>query len=84
MERDIRFTSKSRKHKIGKAHALFVIEHNEAILVPGIEGFEAKLYWSGEDDRGLILEIVAIDLGEEILVIHVMPMSFRRKEKRER
>jgi len=51
--------------------------------VPGIEGFEAKLYWSGEDDRGLILEIVAIDLGEEILVIHVMPMSFRRKRKSE-
>jgi len=29
MERIIRFTSKSRKHKIGKAHALFVIENNE-------------------------------------------------------
>ena len=79
MERIIRFTSKSRKHKIGKAHALFVIENNEAIRQFGNEDFESKLYWSGEDDRGLRLEIVGIDFGDEILIIHVMPESFRKR-----
>ena len=55
MERVIRFTRKSRKHKIGKAHALFIIENNELIREPGFEDFEYKLYWQGIDSRGVEL-----------------------------
>ena len=84
MERDIRFTSKSRKHKIGKAHALFVMENNEPLREPGIEDFECKLLWTGFDDRGLELEIVGVEFETEILIIHAMPLSYRRRGRSER
>jgi hypothetical protein len=34
--------------------------------------------WIGADDRGIELEIVAPDLDDAIIVIHVMPTSLRR------
>jgi hypothetical protein len=38
----------------------------------------ARLLWIGPDDRGLRLEIVAIQERDYLLVIHVMPHHFRR------
>ena len=35
---------------------------------------------SGPDDRGLELEIVAIVEPEYLLVIHVMPYRYRRRD----
>ena len=37
-----------------------------------------KLVWIGADDRGIELEIVALDLPDAIVVIHVMPTALRR------
>jgi hypothetical protein len=79
MRKNIRFTSNARKHKIGAAHAKFVIENNIAIRTPGQNEFEHRLFWVGVDDRGLELEIAGIEFEDEILVIHVMPMNFRRR-----
>ena len=31
------------------------------------------LIWKGPDERGRVLEIVAVDRGEDFLVFHVMP-----------
>ena len=39
---------------------------------------DARLLWIGHDDRGIELEIVALDLDDAIIVIHVMPTSLRR------
>lgn len=39
---------------------------------------DARLVWVGVDDRGVELEIVALDLGDAVVVIHVMPTSLRR------
>lgn len=38
----------------------------------------ARLVWIGADDRGIELEIVALDLPDAIVVIHVMPTALRR------
>jgi hypothetical protein len=46
----------------------------------GSELADARYTWMGRDDRGLELEIVAVLVGEELLVIHVMPRSFRRSK----
>jgi hypothetical protein len=45
--------------------------------VPQVSG--DQYYWRGSDDRGLELEILAIDKPDCLLVIHFMPMNFRRK-----
>jgi hypothetical protein len=46
--------------------------------VPATEDADARLVWIGDDDRGIELEIVALDLDDQIVVIHVMPTSLRR------
>jgi hypothetical protein len=80
MKKSIRFIAVARKHKIGAAHARFVIENNNAIRMPGRNEFEHRLFWTGIDDRGVELEIAGIEFEDEILIIHVMPMNFRRRQ----
>lgn len=49
-------------------------EHVEATATA-----DARLVWVGDDDRGVELEIVALDLDETVVVIHVMPTELRRR-----
>jgi hypothetical protein len=45
----------------------------------GESGSKSPRYtWVGLDDRGLELEVVAVLNVDHLLVIHVMPRSFRR------
>ena len=78
----IHFAQSARKHRIGKAHALWVVNRFEAIRAVASDesGKADRLMWVGRDDRGLELEIIAIELEETLLVIHVMPTSFRRRK----
>ena len=78
-EKEVRFAKSARKHRIGRAHVLFVLENYEPVTFLSIYGEDQKLLWIGQDDRGLELEIVAVKLVEHILVIHVMPRNFRRR-----
>ncbi len=70
----IRFTRSARKHRIGKAHALHVM--NTAEPVEDREG----IGWIGPDDRGVELEIYLLDRPDVFLVIHVMPTEPRRRK----
>ena len=57
---------------------MHVIDTTEQTEVPATEIADARLVWVGPDDRGIELEIVALDLPDEWLVIHVMPTALRR------
>ena len=57
---------------------MHVIATTEPTSVPASEVFDARLVWIGQDDRGIELEIVALDLADAVVVIHVMPTSLRR------
>jgi hypothetical protein len=75
----VRFTQSARRHRIGKARVLHVIEHVEPTRVPADEEMRERLVWVGADDRGLELEVVAVAEPDFLLVIHVMPRQFRRR-----
>lgn len=78
----IKFTQSARKHRIGKAHALFVIaQYSPDINIGEGQDGEDQMIWIGEDDRGLELEITAIVLAEYLLVTHVMPTDLRKRRK---
>jgi hypothetical protein len=47
--------------------------------VAATDEFDARRVWLGPDDRGVDLEIVALVLPTELLVIPVMPTALRRK-----
>lgn len=57
---------------------MHVIDTVEPMAVPATEVADARLVWIGPDDRGIELEIVALDLPDEWLIIHVMPTALRR------
>ena len=79
MNRNVRWFRSARRHRIGKAHAMHVISTTEATPIPATAALDARLVWIGPDDRGIELEIVALDLPEAIVVIHVMPTALRRR-----
>ena len=74
----IEFTKSARKHKIGKQRVREVIATSTPTIF--FEGGVSKLRWVGKDRRGLELEILALEEGEVWLVIHVMPLNFRRRK----
>jgi hypothetical protein len=77
----IRFTRSARKHRIGKAHAMHVITTVKPEVIPATGTADARLSWIGEDDRGVELEIVALELDDMWLVIHVMPTRYRERSR---
>lgn len=58
---------------------MFVIDSVAPDHVPATATADARLVWIGEDDRGIELEIVALDLIDAIVVVHVMPTALRRR-----
>ena len=76
--RPLRWYRSARRHRIGRTHALHVITSTEPTVVPAEESLDQRLVWIGEDDRGIELEIVALDLPDAVVVIHVMPTALRR------
>lgn len=50
---------------------MYVIDTIDPIAVPATDTADARLVW-------IELEIVALDLPEQWLVIHVMPTALRR------
>ena len=82
----VRFTRGSRKHRIGKASAIHVMEtaqprYVEPEAVPGRPRPDIRVVWIGNDERGRELEIVAVQLSDYLLVIHVMPTALRRRHR---
>lgn len=57
---------------------MHVINSTVPVRVPASADSDARLVWIGPDDRGIELEIVALDMEDEVVVIHVMPTSLRR------
>ena len=58
---------------------MHVIMSVEPIALPADNDHDERLVWVGEDDRGVELEVVAIQLPDLVLVIHVMPTHFRKR-----
>ena len=57
---------------------MHVIATTDPVPIPATATLDARLVWVGNDDRGVELEIVAVDLPEAIIIIHVMPTNLRR------
>lgn len=78
VEREVRWYRSARRHPIGQAHAMHVITTVEPQQVAASSAADARLVWIGVDDRGVELEIVALDLEDAVVVIHVMPTRLWR------
>ena len=77
---EIRFAQSARKHRIGKARAMFVMENNPFQTLARDDD-KVQQIWVALDDRDLELEVIAVVLVNCLLVTHVMPTALRRREK---
>jgi hypothetical protein len=78
--KQVRFTPSSRTHRVGRAHVRHVIETVAPAAVTTSGGASDWLY-VGTDDRGVELEIIAVEIeGDVLLVIHAMPRVYKRRD----
>lgn len=78
MEFVVRVASGARKHGVSRGRiAEALMAHVEAHTTIS-ETTDPKIRFVGTDSRGERLEIVAIVLPGMLLVIHAMPLKFRR------
>ena len=75
----LRFTRGSRKHRVGRTSAYYVICTIDATVTTDPDIGATVLTWIADDERGRELEIVAIEKPDCYLVIHVMPTHYRKK-----
>jgi hypothetical protein len=77
---EVRFANSARRHRIGKAHVLVALENagGPTVVAAPSDDLDDRLVFVGTDDRGVELEIIAIQLPSFLYVIHVMPTEFRR------
>jgi predicted HicB family RNase H-like nuclease len=64
---EVEFSRSARKHRIGRAHAFYVISNND----PMWDAEREQFGWVGADDRGHELEVVGVIKPDCLLIIHV-------------
>jgi hypothetical protein len=78
--RRVKLTQSARKRRIGTAHVIAAMNNaGSPQRVPADGDLDERLVWVAPDDRGVVLEVIGIELPDYLLVIHVMPQAYRRK-----
>jgi hypothetical protein len=77
----VKLTQAARKHRVGAARIRTVIEGGEPVVVPADrDDLDDRLLWIGIDDRGVELEVIAVETDGLLLVLHAMPTHYRRRQ----
>ncbi len=77
------------KHRISRERSRYVIEHcglcfKQDPPVSSPENASLRLVFFGDDKNGIALEVMAVELeSESLLVIHAMPLRGRHREQYE-
>lgn len=77
-ESRVEFTQSARKHKIGRATVLEVL--GNPVVVDRIEETESptvRLLVLGSDRSGRVLEVVVVEEGDMLVVIHAMDIRLK-------
>lgn len=80
---DLEFTQSARRHRIGRAHAKYVIATYEPVPTFTPRG-EPGLEWVGADETGRELHVIGAWKGHRgalvIVVMHVFPTALNRRK----
>ena len=75
--RKIRIAPSARRHRIGSLAIVEVLRNGE-VSQSVISDGETRFLIVGNDRRGRSIEVVAIEQQRRLLIIHAMPVSYRR------
>lgn len=75
---EIRWAKSAAKHRISRARSAHVVKTAETIIrepAPDDSPLEDdRIVFLGPDPRGVMLEVVAVEIGSGLLIIHAMKM----------
>ncbi len=71
---ELRFTKSARKHKIGRARAVYVVEHPFAVVIVARPGAMEILMHLGDDETGRAFEVGVVQEDDTYVIIHVMDL----------
>jgi hypothetical protein len=86
---DLRWTRAATKHRISRERSRYVIEHcglrfKQEPSSDAPIGASSRLVFLGDDADGIALEVMAVELDDEnLLVIHAMPLRDRYRKQYE-
>ncbi len=80
----VRLFPSARKHRISRTCVLAAMEAaGEPRRIPATDGqADDRWLWIGFDDRGVELEVIAIQQGDVWIVIHAMPTAWRNRGRK--
>ena len=86
---NLQWARAAAKHRISRERSRYVIEHcglrfeqESSAVAPA--GTSSRLVFLGDDAEGVALEVMAVELeGESLLVIHAMALRDRYREQYE-
>lgn len=72
----LRWARSATKHRVNKERSRHVVEHARVrFRVPAPDGVDDRLLFLGDDEDGVALEVMAVELESgDLFVIHAMPM----------
>lgn len=86
---NLRWARSATKHRIARERSRYVIEHaglrfEQPPPAGAPFGAELRLVYLGDDPEGVPLEVMAVELENQgLLVIHAMPLRDRYREQYE-
>jgi hypothetical protein len=69
----------TRKHRIGVARVIAAIENAHTVRAITTDRGEPGVFYQGDDGRGRELEIIVVEAADADIVIHAMPVDYRRR-----
>jgi len=75
----VRFARSARKHRVGRAHAMHMIETSPPRDVPAAGEFDPRKVWLGPTTEGSSWRSWRLFYPASCSIVHVMPTALRRK-----
>ncbi len=70
----------TRKHRIGIARIIAVMENADVVKPTMTKRGEPGTFYQGYDNRGREIELIVIEGEDYDLVVHAMPVDYRRRK----
>lgn len=86
---NLRWARAATKHRVSRERSRYIIEHcglrfDQEPPADSPESVSPRLVFLGDDEDGVALEVMAVELDDDsLLVIHAMPLRERYREQYE-
>jgi hypothetical protein len=70
----------TRKHRIGIARIIAVMENADVVKPTMTKRGEPGTFYQGYDNRGREIELIVVEGEDYDLVVHAMPVDYRRRK----